>query len=483
MSAVPPSALGTSDELSTEERNLTSLTIANVRLPHEDRALASRLWRLKCKLGKVEDISLLQSRDDVKPDESNIDAQGSILIPSFCHSHVHLDKCFILDRCTIVSGEFHEALEVTGRAKAAFPLDLNDLYDRGARLIRESVQFGVTSMRAHVEVDSIVGFACLDVAQALQRKFELICDVQIAVFAQEPLFGAPGDTTPGLNFTLLQQALQRDGLTVVGSAPYVEPTIEQAKSNIALVMDLAVQYGAHLDFHLDYNLDADAEPLIYEVISQARRNHEYWTQTPLRPRPRRITVGHATRLQLFTPAQWHHLAEAIKDLPITLVGLPQSDMYMQGRQDWDQPLGAPRSTLRVPHILNEYGIEIAMSVNNVGNAFTPQGSLDPLSLCTFGVAVFQSATPADIQTLVRSVTLTSKITIGQDSAHLGLFPTRGDPADFVILHGTETLQSAVLHPAWDRTTIRAGVMVSRRQTQVWFFDVDEGNPPACPTQA
>jgi hypothetical protein len=49
-----------------------------------------------------------------------------------------------------------------------------------------------------------------------------------------------------------------------------------------------------------------------------------------------------------------------------------------------------------------------MGVNNIENAFTPQGSLDPLSLCTFGVAIFQSATPADIRTLI--VCLTSKKT-------------------------------------------------------------------------
>lgn len=220
------------------------------------------------------------------------------------------------------------------------------------------------------------------------------------VFAQEPLFDAPGDTVPGVNFKLLQQALQRNGISAVGSAPYVEPTTEQAKLNINLLMDAANECGAHVDFHLDYNLDPKTEPLIHEVISVARRNFQWWACTPARPAQRRITIGHATRLQLFTPPEWHQLKDAIQGLPITFVGLPQSDIYMQGRGDYDQPLGAPRSTLRVPYVLNRYGIEIAMSVNNVGNAFTPQGSLDPLSLCTLGVALFQSATPADIQTLV-----------------------------------------------------------------------------------
>jgi hypothetical protein len=117
-------------------------------------------------------------------------------------------------------------------------------------------------------------------------------------------------------------------------------------------------------------------------------------------RQRGITLSHATRLQLFTPAQWRELKESIDGLSITFVGLPQSDMYMQGRGSHDLPLGPPRSTLRVPYILNNFGIEIAMGVNNIENAFTPQGSLDSLSLCIFGMAIFQSATPADIRTLI-----------------------------------------------------------------------------------
>lgn len=73
---------------------------------------------------------------------------------------------------------------------------------------------------------------------------------------------------------------------------------------------------------------------------------------------------------------------------------------MQGRQHRDDALGAPRSTLRVPYIANKYGFHIAMSVNNVENAFTPQGSVDPLALCSLAAAVFQAATKKDIEILM-----------------------------------------------------------------------------------
>lgn len=71
-------------------------------------------------------------------------------------------------------------MNVTAKAKRDFPKNTDDLYRRGARLIEESVENGVTSMRAHVEVDGIVGFSCLDVAIKLKAQYKEICDVQIA---------------------------------------------------------------------------------------------------------------------------------------------------------------------------------------------------------------------------------------------------------------------------------------------------------------
>lgn len=194
----------------------------------------------------------------------------------------------------------------------------------------------------------------------------------------------------------------------------------------------------HIDFHLDYNLDPAAEPLIHEVIIQARMYCRFsgpdcppednapvsikadvadagsvqQRQAASLPSPHGanrnslrpcVTIGHVTRLQLFSPTEWRALSAEIGDLPITIVGLPQSDMYIQGRIHQGDPLGPPRSTLRVPLIEKEYGIKVAMAVNNVDNAFTPQGTLDPLSsLVSFGVAIFQAVTPRDIRTLIVS---------------------------------------------------------------------------------
>ena len=75
---------------------------------------------------------------------------------------------------------FSEALRVTAKAKSTFPTNHDDLYDRGRKLIAQSIECGVTLMRAHVEVDETVHFACVDTGLRLRKLFRDICHIQIA---------------------------------------------------------------------------------------------------------------------------------------------------------------------------------------------------------------------------------------------------------------------------------------------------------------
>ncbi len=43
----------------------------------------------------------------------------------------------------------------------------------------ESVHYGVTSMRVHVEVDETVGLTCLNVGLRLKEELAKLCDIQI----------------------------------------------------------------------------------------------------------------------------------------------------------------------------------------------------------------------------------------------------------------------------------------------------------------
>lgn len=75
--------------------------------------------------------------------------------------------------------DFSEALAVTANVKQQFKDNFDDLFARGDRLIRESVEAGVTVMRTHIESDATVGDICLKAGAALKEKWSGVCDIQL----------------------------------------------------------------------------------------------------------------------------------------------------------------------------------------------------------------------------------------------------------------------------------------------------------------
>lgn len=73
-----------------------------------------------------------------------------------------------------------DAFDITEAAKSRFINQKDDVYERGRRLVRESIECGVTAMRAFVDVDATVHLRCLNAAIRLKEEFKDSCDIQIA---------------------------------------------------------------------------------------------------------------------------------------------------------------------------------------------------------------------------------------------------------------------------------------------------------------
>lgn len=129
-----------------------------------------------------------------------INATNMIALPGLVDGHVHLDKCYLLDRCCATKGDLPEALTSTLNAKKSF--STSDVYDRARRLIENEISFGTSIMRTHVEVDPFVGFESLDAILLLKKEYEELITIQIAVFAQEGITNQPGQVD------LMRKALQ-----------------------------------------------------------------------------------------------------------------------------------------------------------------------------------------------------------------------------------------------------------------------------------
>ncbi|EAW08108.1 putative zinc metallopeptidase [Aspergillus clavatus NRRL 1] len=370
---------------------------------------------------------------------SNTDHDPPLALPTLTHPHIHLDKAFVHSAREYAhllpsKGSFQEALSFTTQAKTQFKHA--DLTRRGEWLLAESVSAGVTAMRAFVEVDQTVGLTCLEVGLELKDRWKDCCTVQIVCFAQDPIFsGEHGDE----NHRLINEALERyPQIDVIGTTPYVESNIDAAKRNIDWAIERAMELGKHVDFHLDYNLDPNKEALIWYVVQTLQRKK--WTAAST---SKRITLGHCTRLTLFTEEEWGNLAKEISqnDLPVSFVGLPTSDMYMASPNlaANDPPHDRPRGTLQIPEMIRKHGLDAAIGVNNVGNAFTPWGSADPLCLACLGVGVYQAGTQQDAELLYECVSTRARAAIGLPCGRQGsdLTLREGDQPDLLLIYNVD----------------------------------------------
>ncbi len=362
--------------------------IVRALLPHK---ATDSLWDITISDGS---ISAIDPHDATRTDhgDGTLDASARLLAPSLCHSHIHLDKCFLLSDAKFASleitqGSFAEAMALTATAKAHF--EEEDLLRRGRYLIEESIAFGVTVMRAFVEVDDIVHFKCLRAGLALKKEYCDRCEIQLCAFAQLPLFSGDGGGTAIRK--LMEAAVRTEGVDAVGSAPYVEVDDIKANMNLRWMTMLAHSHRKCLDFHLDYHLDTSKEPLIWSAIEALKDRN--WSQRSGEVAAEPITVSHCTRLSFFKAQDWTRLKQGIGDLPISLIALPTSDLFMM------RTSSRAIATLNVPQLVKSIGIDASIAVNNVGNAFTPQGSCDPLGVATLGVGLYQAATKVDTDIL------------------------------------------------------------------------------------
>ena len=374
----------------------------------------------------------------IKPHDSNSQSPGihsasaALLAPSLCHPHIHLDKPYLISHPrfsasqTLKDGTFAEAMSLTSQAKSNFTHE--DLIERGQRLLDESIEAGVTHIRAFVEIDAVVETQCLEAGLQLKSAVEQQCLVQICIFAQVPIFSdSEKDKEGSVVRTLLDRQSNMDGVDVIGSTPYVEADREKMQKNVEWMVEMAIQKHVHLDFHLDYNLDPNQEPMVWFVL-QTLKEKRWNEKNP----GKTIVLGHCTRLSLFSDQEWKKLVEQIGDLPVSFVGLPTSDLFMMRTPE------RTRGTLPIPSMIKDYGLNACISVNNIGNAFTPQGSCDPLSLACSCIGVYSAGTKEDAEVLYECVSTRAReaIGLGRGDKRVDTEIREGDEAD-LLLFGSE----------------------------------------------
>ena len=317
---------------------------------------------------------------------------GRLVLPGLVEPHLHLDKAMLGAE---VVGSLDDAVAATAERKASFTPD--DVRARATDVLERAHAAGTTRVRTPVDVDPTVGLTSLDVLLELRDQWADRIAIQVVAFPQEGIAARPGTRD------LLVEALRR-GADVLGACSYAEDDVDACRGHVRDVLDLAQQFGVPVDVHADFAAGPDdpRHDLAAEIATTTRaaglQGH--------------VVLGHVTTLAALDPDRRRRTADALAEAGVGVVVLPPTDLYLVGAS-------APVRELR------DAGVRVACSSNNVRNAFTPFGTVDPFDTAL----MLGHMQGVDLDTLLDLTTRDAAALLG-DPAH-DVVP--GARADLVLL--------------------------------------------------
>jgi cytosine deaminase len=351
------------------------------------------------------------------------DLSGQVLMPSFAEPHAHLDKALTASRAPNPAGDLLGAIEAM--AGIADSLTYQDIVARAERAVRVQLALGTTSIRTHVNAGGPMGMRAVAALIEVRERWRGVVDVQVVALVAHPMAGQAGKD--------LRQALA-EGADVAGGCPHLDPDPNGA---VGICLDAAGEAGVPMDLHTDETLNPRMLTLATMADLVARTGF-----------PHQATASHCVSLGVQDARTQQQVSEAVAAARIAVVALPQTNLYLQGR---DQPIATPRGLTAVA-ALRAAGATVAAGGDNLRDPFHPVGRGDALEVA----ALMVTCGHLDPAAALESVTTAPR-------AALGLPPVRiaaGCPADLVALPGGDALEALGAAGA-QRTVWRAGRVVAR----------------------
>ncbi len=373
---------------------------------------------------------------------AEVDLGGRVVLPTFVESHIHLDKAFLEERRPNRSGTLKDAIAITLDLKRS--VTRGDMMERAERALRMTLRHGTTWFRTQVEVDPIVGLQGMEVALELKEKYAGLVDFQLVVFPQEGIEQQPGTED------LMREAIRMGG-DVVGGIPYNDLDAER---HLDIVFAMAEAFGCGLDFHLDFSDD----PGERRVESVAARTVAAGLQG-------RVAVGHLTSLGAMSREEAAPVIEKILEAGISVLPLPATDLFLGGRGERPPRF---RSLAPVGDLLRA-GVNVAISSNNIRNAFTPSGRGDLLEIGLLLAHALHMSGVSERGVVPALFTTNGARALGVEEEY-GLRP--GCAADFVALE-TLRFEDVLIDQPEKRLVVKGGRTVVENVVETTW---GEGTP-------
>lgn len=297
-----------------------------------------------------------------------LEADGRLVLPGLVNVHTHLDKALLARRVPNESGTIAEARVRLKEAKAGFTRD--DVSERAEAILRRSVQFGVTALRSHVDIDPVVGLKGVEAVLALRERMRGAIDVQIAAFPQEGIVEQPGTEA------LMRESL-RLGVDVVGGHLSIAGDPAALKAQTDIIFRLAAEFDRDIDVHVDFDIDRDHSRTVSTHADGLRYPDGLGAvylaeKTIAEGYQGRVTASHLCGLDSVPPELRRNVAGLLRRADVAVIALPANNMYVHGRED---ATGVRRGVTRLLE-LEGHGVRVAVGTDNIRDPFDPFGNAD-----------------------------------------------------------------------------------------------------------
>ena len=386
----------------------TSLTITNARLAD----------------GTVASVHIVDGVVTDRPGlgATTFDADGRLVLPAMAEAHAHLDKAFLAETVPNPTGDLMGAIiNIEAARDRITEADTEARAERAARLIAAN---GATAIRTHADLTEANGLTSISALLRVRDRLANLVRIEVFALCGWPSFGAAG----AQQRALLREAVAL-GIDGIGGCPHLEDDPVAANDNF---LTMAAEAELPVDLHVDETLDP-ARFALEDLADRVLRTG--FTQ--------RVAASHCVSLVMQPQAVQQRVAETLAAAGISVIALPSSNLFLQGR---DHSVGTPRALTPV-NTLRAAGVNVGAGADNLQDPFNPVGRGDCLETAALMIMAGH-VLPPDAYGMVSSAV----------RQLMGLAPAGtaiGEVADLVILPA-ETVREAIAFAPAGRTVVHAG---------------------------
>jgi cytosine deaminase len=301
------------------------------------------------------------------------------------------------------------------KMKRDFTVD--DVRQRAVRLARMCAAYGTTTLRSHVDIDTVVGLVGMEGVLAAKKECRGLVDIQISPYAIRGFEGQP-QSEP-----LLRQALEM-GADLVGGVPEAD---DDPVAHVDRIFSLAREFGLDIDFHTDQV--SAARPFALPYIAE---------KTMADGMQGRVMASHCRALGYVSTDEHQQVIELCARAGVNICVTPFECMH--------ERVALPRQA----------GVNVTYMSDNIQDAWRAHGNGDMMLLAVFASRLTPFNTNQELDAVLEIGTLGAARSLGF-AGEVGV--AVGRRADLMVLDAPSA-HDAVLYQARRLWVIKAGRIVA-----------------------